>query len=729
MPDRTAPTAPPGTSPARPRAESTAEEMWFTLLGPVRAWRDGVEVDIGHAKVRAVLACLLLRRGGRATSEQLVDSLWGAEAPPSAGALVRTYIHKLRKGLGPPLAARIRSKDGGYVLDADPVRLDLTAFERLVTEARTKRDEGDPAAAAALYLEGLALWSGPPLAGIAGPYAATQRARLDSHRLLATEEWLACLVDSGQYADAASELTGLIAEHPLVERFRELHMLALYGSGRQADALAVFRETRRLLREELGVDPAPGLEATHRRVLAADPALIRHRDGLGRLPGDRRAVRAVPRITPAQLPAPLPRFVGRKEPCDRVIALALDPAAPDTAVTCVIHGMPGVGKTTLATQAAHLVKEHFPDGQLYVNLHGVDDVAAVEPADALADFLCALGVPPGEIPASLAARSALYRSAVAERRVLLLLDNARDIDQVRPLLPGTPGCLTLVTSRNQIPGLTVAHQAHNVHLGPFDTAEAHEYLVRALGDSRITAQPEAADEIIAYCAGLPLALAIVTARTAHLPGAGLDRISGPLRDTHEGLDALSLGGDPSENARIAFSWSYDSLAPETARLFRLLSLHPGPEITPAAAAVAADLPVRRARILLDELRRVHLLDEPVPGRYTCHDLLGAYGDELSRAGDTEAERAETVDRLLSYYVFSADAASRLITTGPRRQMVPAGRRVPKVKPETFADEGQALAWLHAELSVLIATVKWAADHRADGEAWRLSWFLNALPGR
>ncbi|MFF2328628.1 MULTISPECIES: BTAD domain-containing putative transcriptional regulator [unclassified Streptomyces] len=700
--------------------------MHFTLLGPVRAWRGDAEVEVGHAKVRAVLACLLLRRGGRATTGQLIDDLWGIDAPASAEALVRTYVHKLRKGLGSPFAERIRSQDGGYVLDTDAVPVDLTTFEERVADARALRDQGDPVAAAALYRDGIALWNGPPLAGVPGPYAETQRARLEGRLLRAAEEWLACLVDAGQYAEAASELVLLIADHPLVERLRELHMLALYGGGRQADALAVFARTSRLLRDELGVEPTPALQETHRRILSGDLLLGRRPPAPGPGPAP-TAERAAPWFTPAQLPASLPRFTGRQDQCEQVAALARETAAHDTTTTCVIHGMPGVGKTTFATQVAHRVKSRFPGGQLYVNLHGVDNVAALEPHDVLADFLSSLGVASSQLPASTEARAALYRSVVADRRILLLLDNARDIDQVRPLLPGSPGCLILVTSRSQIPGLTVAHQAREIHLGPFDDNEARAYLAGALGSRRVAAQPEAAGEIIDFCAGLPLALALATARTAHLPTTSLTQISEPLRDVYDGLDALALGKDPSENARVVFSWSYDSLTPENARLFRLLSLHPGPEITPKAAAVLARVPVSRAEVLLDDLNRVNLLGESTPGRYICHDLLRTYADELSRARDSAAERERAVERLLAYYVFSADAANSLITSSIRRQIVAVATHVPTVAPEQFADECEAVSWLEAELSVLIATVKWAADQGAGDEAWRLSWYLNALP--
>ena len=688
------------------------EEIRFTVLGPVRAWRGTVEVDIGPAKVRAVLASLLLRRGGRATAGQLIDDLWGGDPPASAEALIRTYIHRLRKGFGPTDAARVQATGGGYALAFDAARLDLTIFEQLVAEARAAHTAGDPRCAADLYRRGLALWTGAPAAGLPGPFAAGQRTRLDTLRITALEGQLACAVEAGNHAEAAFELAALIAEHPLHERFRELHMIALHGAGRQGEALAVFREADRLLRAELGVGPTPALRETHRRLLAGELTV--------RPPQPDEPSHPAHRITPVQLPAPLSRFIGRKDALTRLTA-----AKPMN--TYVVHGMAGVGKTILAVQAAHLLKSRFPDGQLYVDLRGFDEVAALTPAEVLHDFLGALGVTAEQIPAATAARSALYRSMLAGRRMLVLLDNARDTDQVRPLLPAAPHSLTLVTSRDRLSALASTHHTHHLRLDPFNPSEARDYLARALGAHRVDDQRDAAGQIVEACAGLPLALSIVAARAAHLPDARLAEISAPLRTAHDRLDTLALGNDPCANARTAFSWSYQALEPQSGQLFRLLSLHPGPQVAPNAAAALTGLPAEHVRALLRELCRVGLLRERAADRFTCHDLLHLYGDELSRECDSAADRAQAVDRLLDYYVFSAQAADRFLATGPRRQIVPVPQRRTNVPAEQFADARHALDWLAAEYTVLIAAVKWAADHGAGAAAWRLGWFLNALP--
>jgi DNA-binding SARP family transcriptional activator len=728
-------------------------EVRFAVLGPVRAWCGESELDLGQAKARAILASLLLRRGSRASRAQLVDDLWGTDRPTSAEALIRTYVYRLRKGIGAQSSARIHTTSEGYELEFAAALLDLSVFERLAAEARVAREAGDPGAAATLFQRCLATWSGTALAGVPGPFAAAHRTRLDGLRLSVLEERLAAVVAAGHYADAASELAALIAEQPLRERLRELHMIALNGAGRRADALAAFEDANRKLRDELGVSPTHALRETHRRILtgeltlAAPPPLPLRSPPLPpppetpTEPSPPRAPNVYPytspprpevqrpafNVTPAQLPAHLPRFVGRTAPL--ALLTAPVPDGPDSAssAACVVHGMPGIGKTTLALQAAHLMKDRYPDGQLYVDLRGFDEVAALTPDEALRDFLGALGVPPGSIPASLNARSALYRSILAGRKMLLLLDNARDADQVQPLLPGSPDIMTLITSRNRLPGLTVSHGARSIHLDPYDQSEADAYLAWMLGADRVHAQRDAADAIIDYCAGLPLALAIVTARAAHLPDTSLAEISAPLRDARDNLDPLALGEDPAANARTVFDWSYQSLGPESARLFRLLSLHPGPDITPTAAAVLTTRPAQQVRSLLRGLAQVHLLREPAPDRFTSHDLLRTYADELSRIHDPEEERAQAVDRLLGYFVGSADAADRLITTGARRRIMPAARRVPTAAAEEFADERQALAWLAAEYPVLVAAVKWAADHRSAVEAWQLGWQLNALP--
>lgn len=733
----------------------------FNVLGPLHASRRGVALDLGHPQQRAVLAALVMREGAQVSAEQLVADVWGEEAPRTAVAALRTYIYRLRRILGDGQSPLIRSFGEGYVLAVEPETVDLATFVRALAEARGLRDAGDPEKAELCYAEGLALWTGPALAGVPGPYAEAQRTRLGDLRLSATEERLACAVNLGRGAEAAAELSVLVADHPLRERLRELQMLALYASGRQAEALAVYADTRHLLAEQLGVEPGPALRETQLRILKADPALTaltahgaravsvapapNHTDDAAPAdpapahpaptrpapstpsPVSAPAPSAVP--VPAQLPADLPRFIGRTAELARLTSLAGESQhPPEIPVTYVVHGMAGIGKTTLAVHTAHLLAPRFPDGQLYINLRGFDpDADVVDPADALAQFLEALGIRPGDVPSTVAARAALYRSVLARRSLLILLDNARDAVQVRPLLPGTPGCLTLVTSRGWLRGLSVSHQAGALALGRFDSADARALLVSSLGELRSAAQAGAVDDIIGSCDGLPLALAVVAARAGHAPGDALGAVAEELRDARGGLDAFALGGDPAADPRAVFSWSYRALGSQAARLFRLLALHPGPDFTAPAAAALAALPKHRAALVLDELADAHLLTEHTTGRFTRHDLLRAYAEELVYAQDGEDDRREALLRLLDHYTHTAHIASRQLSPG--RRPIPLDAARPGVTTEDIEDLAEATAWFTAEYRVMLRMLKLTVADGLDVYARHLAWVLeNFLDG-
>jgi tetratricopeptide (TPR) repeat protein len=415
---------------------------------------------------------------------------------------------------------------------------------------------------------------------------------------------------------------------------------------------------------------------------------------------------------PAQLPLDLPTFTGRRAELDEVLApLSSQGRSAETVVISAIGGMAGVGKTTLAVHWAHRVTDRYPDGQLYVNLRGFDPSGAImRPDEAIRGFLDTLGVPPERVPHGLDAQAALYRSMLAGRRFLVLLDNARDSDHVRPLLPGTPGCLTIVTSRNQLSGLVAAHAAHSLTLRPLDTDEARELLIRRLGAERVAAEQEAVAEIIALCAGLPLALACVAARAATHPHFSLSAIAAELREAHGSLDAF-IEADASADVGAVFSWSSRALSPDAARLFRLLGLHPGPDFTAPAAAALAGLAVRKARLLLTELSRVHLINEHVPGRYAFHDLLRAYAAELAHTQHSEAECRAAVDRLFEHYLYSAHAAGRLIA--PYVDTMPLPPPPEGTLPEPLADDESALTWLAAEYAVLLAVIDAATSSGSD----------------
>jgi tetratricopeptide (TPR) repeat protein/transcriptional regulator with XRE-family HTH domain len=424
---------------------------------------------------------------------------------------------------------------------------------------------------------------------------------------------------------------------------------------------------------------------------------------------------------PAQLPADVRAFTGRTAELVQLDELsARTPAGdadPTGAAIGVLCGTAGVGKTALAVHWAQRARHRFPDGQLYVNLRGFDPGGSpVPPAEAVRRFLDAFGVPPHQVPHSFEAQVGLYRSLMADRRVLVVLDNARDAEQVRPLLPGAPGCFAIVTSRNRLSGL-VAETAHPVTLDLLTTGEARELLAYRIGPDRVAAEPPAVAEIITECARLPLALSIVAARAASHPTFGLAALAGELRAARGSLDTFT-GADQATDARAVFSWSYRQLSPDAARLFRLLGLHPGPDFAVPAAASLAGVTPAKARSLLAELSDAHLVTEQVPGRYTCHDLLRAYAAERAHETDSAGQRDAAVDRLLEHYVHTANAAAWLLQPirDPLRLTPPADG----VAAETFADDGQALAWFTAEHAVLLAVIDHTARTGDDVHTWQLA---------
>ncbi|MGD0704489.1 MAG: BTAD domain-containing putative transcriptional regulator [Trebonia sp.] len=692
-------------------------DVRFAVLGAVRAWRGEAELDLGHPKQRAVLAALLMREGAQVTLEELIDGLWGDEAPASSAKVIRSYIYQLRLVLGRDGTGHIRSAGGGYVLDAGP-RLDLARFADLVTRARQARGDGDPATAAAGFAESLELWTGTALAGIPGPYAAIQRTRLGELRLTVQEEHLAATVDLGRYDQAAAELSALVAGHPLRERLRELQMHALYGAGRQADALDAFSQAARHLRDELGIDPGPGLRTMHQRILRTDPAL------LSPAPGPPRPAELLPTPVPApaQLPADIAHFTGREGQLAALTALAAETGS--AVVITAIAGTAGIGKTALAVHWAHRHAQSFPDGQLYVNLRGFDPAGApLEAGAAVRGFLDALGVQPARIPADRGAQAGLYRSLLAGQQMLIVLDNARDPAQVRPLLPGSPGCLVLVTSRSQLTGLAAVDGARTLTLDLLTPQEARDLLTHRLGSERAAAEPDAIEELAGLCARLPLALNITAARAAAHPAFPLAVFATQLRETRGRLAALDAG-DVTADVRAVFSWSYQTLSPAAARTFRLLGIHPGPDITPPAAASLTAASRDQASAALSELAAACLLTEHVPGRYAFHDLLRAYAADQARTHDTETERHQALRRALDHYLHTAYAADRLLH--PVRDTITLAPPQPGTAPEELADDQQAWRWLEAEHPVLLAAITQAAAHGCDPHACQLPWTLSTF---
>ncbi|MFJ5079887.1 AfsR/SARP family transcriptional regulator [Streptomyces sp. NPDC088553] len=678
----------PGSHPApHPAAAPASGPLRFAVLGPVRAWRDGEPVPTGSPQQRALLAALLLRGGRTATASELIDALWGEESPSQALAAVRTYASRLRKALGPQVLV---SESGGYALRTSAAALDVATAQELGAEAEKLRAAGDRAAARDRLAEALNLWDGEVLASVPGPYAETQRTRLEEWRLTLLETRLDIDLEVGAHAEAVSELTALTAAHPLRERLRELLMLALYRSGRQAEALAVYADTRRLLADELGVDPTPELSRLQQRILQADAELAR--------PVEEAAPAAAPVARPAQLPATVPDFTGRA-PFVRELGARLATAEGHVMAVSALAGIGGVGKTTLAVHVAHEARPHFPDGQLYVDLQGAGSRAAA-PETVLGSFLRALGTPDSAIPDSLDDRAALYRSTLDGRRVLVLLDNARDAAQIRPLLPGTAGCAALVTSRIRMVDLAGAHL---VDLDVMSPEEALQLFTRIVGAERVQSEREAALDVVAACGFLPLAIRIAASRLAARRTWTVSVLAAKLADERRRLDELQAG---DLAVKATFELGYGQLEPAQARAFRLLGLADGPDISLAAAAAVLDLPLWDTEDLLEALVDTSLLESAAPGRYRYHDLVRLYARACAdRDEQPPSGKEAALSRLLDFYLSTAARVYAIER--------PGDRLVDHLEPTThegltFTDRHTAQDWLYAEANSLLATVRQSA---------------------
>jgi DNA-binding SARP family transcriptional activator/tetratricopeptide (TPR) repeat protein len=685
------------------------------------------EVSPGPPRQCALLAVLATRANRVVSRGELIESLWGRNPPASADAGVYTYIAGLRRILEPGRAVRgtdsvLVSSGSGYTLRLDPGGLDATTFEACLNQARSLRMQGDLDAASAALSRGLGLWRGTALAGAPGPFAESERRRLEELRAAMAEERTDVLLATGKHDEAVVELTALVAAYPLRERPRGLLMIALYRSGRQADALEVYLEGRRVLADELGLDPGSELKRIHEQVLAMDPAL---EEGMRTPAPDAPARPAVPAQAsgqaPAQVPLEVAGFAGRRAELAALEALIPCDTGQTAVPVALVTGTAGVGKTALAIRFARRAAGHFPDGQLYVNLRGFDPSGSpMEATDALGAFFHALSVPPRRVSESLDAQTGLFRSLLEGRRMLVVLDNARTADQVRPLLPASPGCMVVVTSRSPLAGLVAAEGARPLALSVLTEAEARQVLIGRLGEDPVAAEPQAAAEVIRLCAGLPLALSVASARAAGSPALSLAALVTELGDAGIRLDALDVG-DTTTDVRGVFSWSYRQLSGPGARMFQLLSLHPGLDLTVATAASLVGAPLATARGAIAELVSTSLLTEHSPGRFAFHDLLRAYAAEKARSTQSDDDLLEAQRRLLDYYMRAAHAA--IARMYPSRHATHVPEPLQQTRREDFTTYTGALTWLEAEHQVLLAA---AARAEAIGEhlyCWQLCWTL------
>jgi DNA-binding SARP family transcriptional activator len=657
----------------------------LSMLGPVRVWLGEQPLTSGTPQQRAMLSHLVLRRGRTATAHELVNVLWGEESPEHAVPTLRTYATRLRRAFGPRADALV-SEAGGYALRLGAGdEVDADQAERLAAEAEKSAAAGDLTRAFELYGKALELWDGDEaLAGIPGPGAQLHRERLGEQRLALIEQRLDAGLQIGLHTELVSELTGLTTAHPLRERLRELLMLALYRCGRQAEALAVYADARRILVDELGIDPGAALSDLQQKILNADDSLN---------PTDPSASASAPSpVRPAQLPAAVPDFTGRSAFVAE-LGEELATAGGRVMVVSAVAGIGGVGKTTLAVQVAHAARDHFPDGQLYVDLQGAGPTPAA-PEAVLASFLRSLGVPDEGIPTSTSERAALYRSLLDGRRVLTLLDNARDARQVRDLLPGTAGCATLITSRHRMVDLAGAHL---VDLDVMSPEEALTLFTKIVGAERVGAEREAAMDVVAACGFLPLAIRIAASRLAARRLWTVSALARKLSDERRRLDELQAG---DQAVAACFELGYGQLGPEQARAFRLMGLAEGPDISLYAASALLDRDTAVTESLLESLVDASLLESAAPGRYRFHDLVRLFARACAeRDEQPPAEREAALSRLLDFYL--ATSATVYALERPGDHLV--NHLEPTAQPGLrFDSAAEAVDWLFTEAECLLS---------------------------
>jgi DNA-binding SARP family transcriptional activator/tetratricopeptide (TPR) repeat protein len=691
--------------------------MWFGMLGRLQVRVGDREIPVSSAKQRVVLAAMLLTPRQAVSSARLCELVWDGRPPRSSAVTLRSYVMRLRQVLGPAGGSRIVTAGRGYLIEAAEDEVDLTHYAAMcgMGEAAVSAREWEQAAE--LLTRAESLWRGHPLADI--PCQELQDAetpRLEQLRLQAIQWRIEADLHLGHCGRLVPELHALVIQHPLREPFHHQLMTALYRCGRRADALAAYRQARGVLVQELGIEPGPDLRLLHQHILAGDPEPAS-------APGPVSPVGpAHPRPSPRQLPPPVPNFIGRAAELQELAAM-LNARAADrgTTMIAVISGAASVGKTALGVHWAHQVARTFPDGQLYLNLNGFGPTGSpVTQADAVSRILEAMQVPLARIPPSLDGRVGLYRTLLSERRTLIVLDNARDAEQVRPLLPGGAGSLVLVTSRSPLTGLVALEGARAITLSVLTGPEARQMVAQRLGVGRTTADRAATDQLIDACARLPLALAIATALVATRAGQSLSTVASNLSRADNRLDVLNTG-EETTNLRAVFYWSYQALTAAAARMFLLLAEHPGPDISVTAAAGLAGLSPARASQALTELTDSQLIGEHTHGRFAFHDLLRLYAAEMLTTLDSPAERHAAGQRMLDHYLHTARNAARALS--PTRDLLDLEPAVPGANPEDLADEDQALAWLRAEHQVLMRAIVYAADGGSDVHAWQLPWAL------
>ncbi|MFE2373724.1 BTAD domain-containing putative transcriptional regulator [Streptomyces sp. NPDC059398] len=713
----------------------------IAVLGPFLLRLDGRPVELPSMRQRALLATLALHAGQTVAKGALTELVWGESPPQHIASSLYTLVSRLRSLLGDEL---VRTAPGGYRLDVPPERVDALRFQQLL-EASLDGSldmsvEADAGTAHRLVADALALWRGTPLADAGSPVENAYAVALTEQYLGAVERNADLQLRAGALpsAELVAELLRLTNRHPLRESLWQRLLAALGASGRLAEALEAYETVRRTLDDQLGTPPSAELRSLYAELLRTAPV-------------PPTAAPETPPPAAAAPPAPDPGQAASPEPPTSSLASSLLPARPDgfvgrtvelalfdelpgsayedsgPAAVAVVHGIGGVGKTALALHWAHAAGRHFPGGRFYIDLHGYGLGTPVTPHHALGLLLAQLGIDPERVPAHTDERRALWRTSLAARRALVVLDNAHSAQQVRPLLPGADGC-ALVTSRSRLSGLTIRDGARSVPLGELTDAEAARVLAEVIGGARTTAEPDAVARLARACGRLPLALRIIAEQLSRHPVAKLADFAADFEQAASpgdgsgrlgSLDVLAVADDPVCDVRTVFSWSYEQLDPGAARLFRLLSLVPGDAVDTGAAAALADRPAAEVRAVLAGLAGLHLLEEDGPGRYRAHDLLREYAAERTTAEDSADEREAALERLLTWYVHSVDAAVGILA--PRWNGLPLPAGIPAAPlPEFDGSPSDAPDWLDCHCSALVAAVEYTARQGPYLYAWLLA---------
>ncbi|MET3426480.1 DNA-binding SARP family transcriptional activator [Actinoplanes tereljensis] len=658
-------------------------------------------MPIGPAKQRGMIAVLLYHAGLPVRAETIIDLLWDPKEKADHRPTLYSFASRLRAVLaqvGSERALLRVAGTGSYRLAIDPATVDLHRFRRLLANARDADDRGNPESAAEILVGALALWRGDPLAELRGPRAEQLRRSLhdtlaDAHKLLA-ECWLAC----GRPHSVLAQLEPVLEAHELDEALARCWVRALRAVGRHSEAKRFAGDFRRRFRREMRAEPD----------IDIDPPGI-------------RSSRSAPEVTPRHLPPDIADFTGRQALLDQLHALR-GPVLPLNNVV-VITGMPGVGKTTLATHWAHRQRQNFPDGQLYLDAGAYGLAKPIDPADAIDRFLRILGVPPDQIPVTLEQRRDRFEDLIGDRRILILIDNVLDSTQVRPLIPRSMSCLTVITSRNRLSGLSIRNGVRTVSATPLPETESMALLARIVGDR---GSAEAGDllTLARLSGGLPLAVRIIGEHVAERPRAGIGELIGELR--HRLLDATDED-DQAACLTTVFDWSYRALRPDAARLFRRIAIHPGSSISSEAAAAIVGAEVPDAEILLNTLAKAHMINHDTARRYRFHSLLHRYALERAAAEDDPATAAREQRRLLDWYLLSAAGAVAVIA--PEWSAMPGLPPAPEIRPKTFPADTDALAWCDAERDNILAVSRWAAQNGYHRHGWQIPGVVHEILDR